>query len=152
MLFILTTIFSPLPTRDVLPTKQKSNMIYQFSCHCDSRYVGCTSQRLQSTIEPHVSKPIRSPSFSHKRLFSVSRFKSSIQTNTQIFASDSATGLHFLPNPACAQHYCDSRLSFLAQGRSPFHLSAFEANFIKTSHPALRRQKEFLYNAKIVRK
>ena len=112
--------------------------------HCDSRYVGCTSQRLQSRIEPHVSKPICSLSSSHKRLFSVSRFKSSIQTNTQFFASDSATRLHFLPNLACAQHYYDSRLFFLAQGLSPFHLSAFEANFIKTSYPALRRQKEFL--------
>ena len=100
VLFILPTSFSPLPTRNVLPTFQKSNMIYHFSCHCDSRYVGCTSQRLQSTIEPHVSKPICSPSSSHKRLFSVSRFKSSIQTNTQYFASDSATGLQFLPNLA----------------------------------------------------
>ena len=48
-----------------------------------SVYVGCNSQRLQSRIEPHVSKPIRSPSYSNKRLFSLSRFKSSIQTNTQ---------------------------------------------------------------------
>ena len=26
--------------KDVLPALQKSNVIYQFSCHCDSRYVG----------------------------------------------------------------------------------------------------------------
>ena len=127
-------------------------MIYQFSGHCGIRYVGCTFQRLQNRIEPHVCKAIRSPSSSHKRLFSVSQFKSSIQTNTQFFASDSATGLHFLPNPACGQHYYDSRHSFPAQGRSPCHLSAFEANFIKTSSSALRRQKQFLYNVKIVRK
>ena len=144
MLFILPTSFSPLPTKDILPTLHKSNMIYQFSCHCDSRYVGYTSQRLQNRIEPHVSKPIRSPSSSQKRLFSVCQFKSSIQTNTQFFASDSATRLHFLPNLACAQHYYDSIHSFLAQGRSPFHLPAFEANFIKTSDSALRRQKVFL--------
>ena len=144
MLFILPTSFSPLPTRDVLPSLQKSNMIYQFSCHCDSRYVGCTSQRLQNRTELHVSKPIRSLSSSHKRLFSVSRFKSSIQTDSQFFASDSANGFHCLRNPACAQHYYASRPSFLAQGRFPFHLSAFEANFIKTSHSALRWQIEFL--------
>ena len=29
--------------KDVLPALQKSNVIYQFSCHCDSRYVGCSS-------------------------------------------------------------------------------------------------------------
>ena len=32
--------------KDVLPALQKSNMMYQFSCHRDSRYVGRTSQRL----------------------------------------------------------------------------------------------------------
>ena len=28
--------------KDVLPAVQKSNVIYQFSCHCDSRYVDRT--------------------------------------------------------------------------------------------------------------
>ena len=32
--------------KDVLFALQKSNVIYQFSCLCDSRYVGRTSQRL----------------------------------------------------------------------------------------------------------
>ena len=54
--------------KDVLPALQKSNVIYQFSCHCDSRYVGRTSQRLQDRIKQHVPKPIRSCSFSQKRL------------------------------------------------------------------------------------
>ena len=26
--------------KDILPALQKSNVNYQFSCHCDSRYVG----------------------------------------------------------------------------------------------------------------
>ena len=71
--------------------------------------------------------------------------------NTQSFASDSAIGLHLLQNPTCAQHYDDSRFSILAQGRSPFPLSALEATFIKTFNPALCPQKEFiLYSLKIV--
>ena len=45
--------------KDVLPALQKSNVIYQFSCHCDSRYVGRTSQRLQDRIKQHVPKSIR---------------------------------------------------------------------------------------------
>ena len=69
---------------------------------------------------------------------------------TQSLASDSAIGLHPLQNPTCAQHYDDNRFSILAQGRSPFHLSALEATFIKTSNPALCRQKEFVYSLKIV--
>ena len=44
----------------VLPALQKSNVIYQFSCHCNSRYVGRTSQMLQDRIKQHVPKSIRS--------------------------------------------------------------------------------------------
>ena len=36
-------------------------------------------------------------------------------------------------------------LFLLKQGRSGFHLSAFEATYIKTSNPAHCRQKEFMY-------
>ena len=128
----------------------ESNVIYQFSCHCDSRYVGRTSQRLHDRIKQHVPKSIRSNSSSQKRLLPARRCKSSTQTNTQSLASDSAIGLHLLQNPTCAQHYDDSRFSILAQGRSPFHLSALEATFIKTSNPALCLQKEFVYSLMIV--
>ena len=72
--------------------------------------------------------------------------------NTQSLVSDSAIGLHVLQNPACAQHYDDSKFSILAQGRclfhrsalyghSHFHLSAPEVTFIKTFNPALCQQK-----------
>ena len=136
--------------KDVLPALQKSNVIYQFSCHCDSRFVGRTSLRLQDRIKQHVPKSICSCSSSQKRLLPTCWCKSSAQTNTQSLVSDSAIGLHLLQNPTCTQHYDDSRFSILAQGHSPFHLSALEATFIKTSNPALCRQKEFVYSLKIV--
>ena len=129
-----------------MPALQKSNVIYQFSCHCDSWYVGRTSQRLQDTIKQHVPKSIRSCSSSQKRLLPARRCKSSTQTNTQSLAFDSAIRLHLLQNPTCAQHYNDSRFFILAQGRSAFHLFALEATFIKTSNPALCRQKKFVYS------
>ena len=109
-----------------------------------------TFQRLQDRIKQHVPKSVRSCSSSQKRLLPARRCKSSTQTNTQSLASDSAIGLHLLQNPTCAPHYDDSRFSILAQGRSLFHLSAFEATFIKTSNLALCRQKEFVYSLKIV--
>ena len=37
--------------KDVLPSHHHSNAIYQFVCHCDSRYVGRTSQRLEERIK-----------------------------------------------------------------------------------------------------
>ena len=88
--------------------------------------------------------------FFQKRLLPVRRCKSSTQTNTQSLASDSAIGLQLLQIPTCAQHYDDSRFFVLAQGRSPFHLSAREVTFIKTSNPAPSRQKQFVYSLKIV--
>ena len=115
----------------------------------DSRYVGRTSQRRQDRIKQHVPKFICSSSSSQKRLLPARRCKSSTQTNIQSLASDSAIGLHLLQKPTCAQHYDDSRFSILAQSRSPFHLSALEATFIKTTNPALCRQKEFVYSLKI---
>ena len=85
--------------KDVLPALQKSNVIYQFSCHCDSRYVGRTSQTLQDRIKQHALKSTRSCSSSQKRLLPARRCKSSTQTNNQPLASDSAIGLHLLQNP-----------------------------------------------------
>ena len=55
--------------KDVLPALRKSNVIYQFSCHCDSRYEGRTSQRQQDRIKQHVPKSIRSCSPSQNASF-----------------------------------------------------------------------------------
>ena len=41
----------------MLPSHHHSNVIYQFVCHCDSRYVGRTSQRLEEQIKQNVSDP-----------------------------------------------------------------------------------------------
>ena len=49
----LSTSFSPLPTRMYCLRLRKSNVIYRFVCHCDTRHVGYTSQRLQDRIK-HV--------------------------------------------------------------------------------------------------
>ena len=99
--------------KDVLPALQKSNVIYQFSCHCDTRYVNRTSQRLQDRIKQHLPKPVRFCS-SQKRLLPARRCKSS----TQSLASDSAIGLLLLQHPVCVQRYDDNRLSILPLRRS----------------------------------
>ena len=44
----------PVARKDVLPTTQKSFVIYEYKCHCDIRYGGRTSQRLQDRIKQHV--------------------------------------------------------------------------------------------------
>ena len=49
----------PAAKKDVLPTNQRSMVIYEYVCHCDSRYVGCTTQRLQERVKQHVPKAIK---------------------------------------------------------------------------------------------
>ena len=48
----------PVAKKDVLPAFHQSNIVYQFLCHCNSRYVGHTFQRLQQRIKQHVPKTI----------------------------------------------------------------------------------------------
>ena len=57
----------PATKKDVLPSHHQSNVIYQFLCHCDSRYVGRTSQRLEERIKQHMPKWIANPPTPHIR-------------------------------------------------------------------------------------
>ena len=49
----------PAAKKDVLPANHRSMVIYEYVCHCDSWYVGRTTQRLQERIKQHVLKEIR---------------------------------------------------------------------------------------------
>ena len=139
----------PATKKDVLPAHQQSNVIYEYSCHCDSRYAGRTSQRLLDRINQHIPKSIRNANSILKRSLPSRACKSSTPNPTQ--TCDSAIGLHLLLNASCAKHYHQDRFRILARGRSFFHLSVLESIFIKTSNPDLCRQKEFVYSLKIYR-
>ena len=139
----------PATKKDVLLAHQQSNVIYEYSCHCDGRYVGRTSQRLLDRINQHIPKSIRNANSILKRSLPSRACKSSTPNPTQ--TCDSAIGLHLLLNASCAKHYHQDRFRLLARGRSSFHLSVLESIFIKTSSPDLCRQKEFVYSLKIYR-
>ena len=136
----------PAIKKDVLPSHHHSNVIYQFLCHCDSRYVGRTSQRLEERIKQHVPKSITNPRTSANRQSLSRSCKNNIRP--QQF-HESAIGQHLLDNAQCALHYSNEKFSILARGRSSFHLSALEATFIKSLNPFLCKQKEFVYSLKI---
>ena len=141
----MTRQLLPASKKDVLPASQQSNIVYEFSCHCDSRYVGRTSQRLQDRIKQHVPKSVRTGQVSQDRK-AVNRLCK--LTNHEPIC-DSAIGQHLLTNQSCALHHSDDRFSILSKGCSAFHLSAIEATYIKVSQPILCRQKEFVYALKI---
>ena len=66
--------------------------------------------------------------------------------NRPIMFSESAIGQYLLDNPICAKNYSDKKFTILSFGRSFFYLFALEAVYIN-----LCRQKEFVYNLKLLR-
>ena len=101
----------------------KSFAIYEYKCHCDCRYVGRTSQRLQDRIKQHVPQWLRQqltrprPSQPHR----------SCKQNDTKPDSDSAIGQHLLENEQCVINYANKWFSILATSRSFFHLNLLEA-------------------------
>ena len=137
----------PVTRKDVLPTTKKSFVIYQHKCHCDSRYVERTSQRLQDRIKQHVPQWLRQQLTRPRR----SQPHKSCKRNDIKPDCDSAIGQHLLKNDQCALNYDDKRFSILATARSSFHLNLLETAYIKTQRPALCREKEFVFAFKLFR-
>ena len=120
---------------------------YHSLCHCDSRYVGRTSQRLQDRIKQHVPQWLRQQLTRPRRS---QPHRSCKRTDTKPDC-DSAIGQHLLDNDRCALNYDDKRFSILAAARNSFHHNLLEATYIKTRRPVLCRQKEFVYTLKLFR-
>ena len=78
-----------------------------------------TLPKAAGRIKQHIFKSICFVSLFQERLLPARRCKSSTQTNTESFASDSDIGLHLLQNPVCAQHYDDSRFPVLPKASLP---------------------------------
>ena len=114
-------------------------VIYEYMCHCDSRYVGRTTQRLQERINQHPPKAIRQRTTPTQ----VQRTHRSQPTRTQPNRkckaksysqlepeSDSAFGQHLLESNQSAHNYSDSWLKFLTTACFQFHLSLLEVVYI----------------------
>ena len=136
----------PTSRKDVLPALQKSSVIYEYKCHCDSRYVGRTSQQLQDRIKQHIPKWLRQQLIrATKRTQPGRAFKQSQATPE----CDSAIGQHLLENAQCAANYNEDQFSILDTARNGFHLSVLEASYIRERRPILCKQKEFVYTLSV---
>ena len=131
----------PVASKNVLTTTQKSSFIYEYKCHCDSRYIGRTSQRLQERIKQHVPQWLRQQLTRPRR----SQPHRSCKRNDTKPDCDSAIGQHLLENDQCALNYDNKRFSIFATESISFHLDLLEAAYITTRRPVLCRQKEFVY-------
>ena len=134
----------PASWKNILLAIQNSFVIYEYKCHCDSRYVGRTAQRLQDRIKQHVSKWLQRHTASQR--VQPNRACKRKQPTSEC---DSAIGQHLLENNRCAANYNDAQFSILDTSRSPFHLSLLEASYIKGRRPNLCKQKEFFYTPKL---
>ncbi len=130
----------PSIQKDCVPTTQKSLVIYEFSCRCDARYVGRTSQRLGDRIKQHVPTNIRLHNFRQRE----QPPRGSKQQPS--LKHDSAIGQHLLDNPICAENYSEDFFRIIGKARSLFHLGVLESVYIKTKRPVLCRQKEFVFS------
>ena len=123
----------------MLPVSQKSMVIYEYECHCDSPYEGRTSQRLQERIKQHVPKAIRQKTTLTQEQGTHRSQPTRTQPNRKWKAksktqfkpeSDSAISRHLLESNQCACKYSDSQFKILITARSQFHLSLLEAVYI----------------------
>ena len=77
-------------------------------CHCDSIYIGRTSQRFHLRRDQYVSKFLR---------------KWMANRGNKPTKSSSAIGDHLLNYPECSKHYYDNKFTILTKGRNIYHLS-----------------------------
>ena len=131
---VIFTSRSMLPSsiKDVLPSHEKSHLIYLFRCSCDSTYVGRTNQRLSSRIQQHIPAKIE------KILGSSSKCATE--------STPSAIANHLLKNIDCGHKFNRQMFTILCHGRSYFHLQALEALNISLRRPPLCQQKKFVHS------
>ena len=132
--------------KEVLSASHHSNVIYQFLCHCDSRYVDSTCKWLQQSIKQDVPKSILYKHIPHDRRY-LSHSSQSNMSPPETLCS--TIGQHLLQNLSRAIGYHKRKFSIFTHGRTAFHLSTLAATYIIASKPDLCKQKKFVYSLKL---
>ena len=136
--------------KGVLLALLKSNVIYQFSCHSNSRYVGRTSQRLLDRIN-NMSPNLSVLALPRNAYFLSVGANLPPRLIPRLVLLIQPLDFILCKIPPVLNILMTLDFLILPKDRSLFHLSALEAaTFIETSNPALCRQKEFVYSLKIV--
>ena len=125
-----TRVMLPSTKKDSVPTTQKSCVVYEFSCRCEARYVGRTTQRLAYRIKRHVPLSIRKKS----KIVREHPPRLCKSKNSKINC-ESTIGQHLLTNTECAKTYTDNTFRIIGQARSSFHLSILKSVYFKSYNP-----------------
>ena len=134
----------PSAKKDSVPTTQKSCVVYEFSCRCEARYVGRTTQRLADRIKQHVLTSIRKKSSTVREQPPRTCKNISSKINCE-----SAIGQQLITNQECAKTYTDDNFRIIGQVKSSLHLGVLEFVYRKTENPVLCRQKELVFSLKL---
>ena len=127
-----TRVMLPSAKKDSVPTTQKGCTVYEFSCRCEARYVGRTTQRLADRIKQHVPTSIRKKSGTVREQPPRMCKNISPKINCESFI-----GQHLITNPECAKTYTDHNFRIIGQARSSFHLGCFGICLHKDLKPSL---------------
>ena len=126
-----TRVILPSAKKDSVLTTQKSCVVYEFSCRCEARYVGRTTQRLADRIKQHVPTSIRKNSNTARE-----QPPPLCKNNNSKINCESAIGQHLLTNPECAKTYTDDNFRIIGQDRSSFQ-KCFGICLYQDSKPSL---------------
>ena len=109
-------------TKESSPPNHCSNVVYKFTCHCESAYVGRTGKRLHQRIREHVPG------------------------NVMTAKKKSSIGEHLAKNPECYENYNDDRFQLVTRARNKNQLKVLESLFISRQNPILCVQKKGVYS------
>ena len=112
-----TRVMLPYAKKDCIPTTQKSSVVYEFSCRCEARCVGRTTQRLSGRIKQHVPTSIRKTSYAARK----QPLRICKNNNKSKINYESAIGQHLIANPECAKTYTDYNFRIIGQASSSSH-------------------------------
>ena len=140
ILVLYTVLGEPFHLLKKTPTTKKSSFVYEFTCKCDSGYVGPTTQRLWDRIKQHVPSNTRNKTaLQREQPPQLQGLKNTAKT------SDSAIGHHLLDNSDCAKFYNDNMFQTIGRAWPSFHLAALELIYIQTKKLPLCRG-EFVFS------
>ena len=109
-----TNDFLSTTNKDLLPALLKSNVIYQFLYHCDSRYVGRTSQRLLDRIN-NMSQIYPFLLFFPKNAYFLlvgANLPLGLISRLLLLIRAFGHWTSSFKNPTCAQHYDDRQIFY----------------------------------------
>ena len=141
--------------KDVLPVHNLSNIIYSFTCDCERRYTGKTTQRLMERVKQHIPASLTNAALTLRSLQPGDGVTSLPPPQQQLLAqslldsrSDSAITRHLKSHHNCLRAVCGPNMldhfSILSRARNQFHLDVLEAVYIKVHNPELCQQKEYV--------